>query len=66
MKNTKGVAIALENCTAIEIVDNEYRIITSMKNKNAWKVCWHKGSYIKEKLAKNTDFLPLVELLSKH
>jgi dipeptidase E len=65
MKNTKGVAIALENCTAIKIVGDEYRIITSMKNKNAWKVCWHKGSYIKEKLAKNTELLPLSDLLMK-
>jgi len=65
MKNTKGVAIALENCTAIEIVDDEYRIITSMKYKNAWKVYWHKGNYIKEKLAKNTEFLPLSGLLIK-
>lgn len=66
MKSTKGIAIALENCSAIEIVDDEYRIITSMKNKNAWKVYWHKGNYIKEKLAKNSSFLPLSELLAKN
>jgi dipeptidase E len=65
MRNTNGVAIALENCTAIEIVDNKYRILTPMMNKNAWKVFWHKGNYVKEKLNKNNDFLPLSDLLLK-
>jgi dipeptidase E len=65
MKRSKGVAIALENCTAIEIVDNNYRILSSMKNKNAWKVYWHKGHYRKEKLIQNKAFLPLSDLLMK-
>jgi dipeptidase E len=65
MKETKGIAIALENCTAIEIIDDEYRIITSMLNKNAWKIFWHKGNYVKEKLIKNDELLPLSGLLLK-
>ena len=65
MRSSSGVAIALENCTAIEIVDNKYRIITSMMNKNAWRVFWHKGNYVKEKLPKNNNFLPLPDLLLK-
>ncbi len=65
MRKTRGIAIALENCTAIEVVDDKYRILTSMKNKNAWKVYWHNGNYIKEKLVKNTDCLPLSDLLVK-
>lgn len=65
MNKTRGIAIALENCTAIEIIDNNYRILTSMKNRNAWKVYWHKGHYVKEKLNKDGDFLPLSGLLKK-
>ncbi len=66
MKKTAGVALALENGTAIEIIDNRFRIITSMKNKNAWKVFYEKGQYHKEKLAKDGDSLPLSMLLNKH
>jgi dipeptidase E len=65
MLKTRGIAIALENCSAIEVVDNSYRILTSMKHKNAWKVYWHKGQYIKQKLARKGDFQPLSELLKK-
>lgn len=65
MLKHSGVAIALENCTAIEIVDNNYRILTSMLNKNAWKVYWHKGQYVKAKLARDGKFLPLSALLKK-
>ncbi len=65
MKHCKGIAIALENGTAIEVVDNNYRIITSMQRKNVWKVYWHKGHYIRQKLAGNGEFLPLSALLNK-
>ncbi len=65
MKHTRGIAIALENCTAIEIVDMHYRILAATRNRNAWKVYWHKGRYIREKLAKNNDFQPIASLLTK-
>lgn len=65
MSRTRGIAIALQNCSAIEIVDNSYRILTSLKNKNAWKVYWHRGRYFKEKLIKNSGFMPLSELMTK-
>jgi hypothetical protein len=65
MKNTKGIAIALENCSAIEVVDDNYRILTSMKNKNAWKVYWCRGQYFREKMVKNGKFQALAGLLQK-
>lgn len=65
MRKTRGIAIALENCTAIEVVDNSYRIITSLKNKNAWKVYWRGGRYFREKLPKDGNYLPLHGLLVK-
>ena len=65
MKKTPGIAIALENGTAIELVDDRFRILSSLKNKNAWKVYWHKGRFYKEKLEKDQDFLALTDLLRK-
>ncbi|NKB36162.1 MAG: peptidase E [Gammaproteobacteria bacterium] len=66
MQKTAGVALALENGAAIEIIDKRFRIITSMKNKNAWKVYYQKGKYHKEKLPENEGFMPLNKLLSRN
>lgn len=64
MKKTRGVAIALENCTAIEISNDGYRILTSNKRKNAWRIYWGKGIYFKEKLSKEEKFRDLQNLLT--
>ena len=63
MKNTSGVAIALDNCTAIEIVDNQYRILTSAKRKHAYKVYWYKNHYVREALSNDGVFRKLAPLL---
>jgi dipeptidase E len=65
MKRTKGVAIATENCCAIEIIDNKYRIISSKKNKNAYKTYWSKGKYYEEIIPKTNEFQNLNLLLKK-
>jgi len=65
MKSTSGVGIALENCSAIEILDNSYRIITSRKDANAYKVFWRQGKYWEKKIAKRKDLIPLRGLLTK-
>ena len=49
MKKSGGAAIALENCSAIEIIDNQYRIITSKRKVNAYRVYWRNKKYVKEK-----------------
>lgn len=65
MKKTSGVAIALENCTAIEIVDNQYRILTSAKRKHAYKVYWLKDRYFRIPLGNDGVFRPLAPLLKQ-
>lgn len=65
MRTTPGVAIALDNCAAIEIVDDQYRIITSARRKNAYKIFWHRGKYHKQTLEKNSCFRSVEELLVK-
>lgn len=54
MKRLKGTtAIALNDCTAIEVIDNKFRIITSKHSGNAFKIYWKDGEYVREILKKN-------------
>ena len=65
MKKTPGVAIALENCTALEVIDNQYRLLASKKNVHGYKIYWKQGAYHKEKIAPSKNMRPLQELVSK-
>jgi dipeptidase E len=66
MKKTSGVAIAVENCCAIEIIDNSFRIISSKKTAKAYKVYWKNGKYFKEKIPKKKDFSLIKKLVTKN
>lgn len=66
MKRTPGVGIALEDCSALEIINDKYRIISSNKIANAYKVYSYKKGVTYEKLAKSNEFRPLSELLSDY
>ena len=50
MKTTKGVAIAFENCTAIQINGDKYKVLKIKEQARAWKCYWSKGQYIKHEL----------------
>jgi dipeptidase E len=65
MKKTPGVAVAVDNCCAIEIVDDRYRIIDSKSSANAYKVYWQSGKFVEEKIEKNKEFTSLSSLLLK-
>lgn len=72
LKNKDKVGIMLSNCSCIEIVDNEYRIITSevkahnIKEAYALRCFYQDGKYYEEKLEVSSEFKPLEELLSKN
>ena len=65
MKKTSGVAIALDNCSAIEFLDNKFRIITSKSDAKAYKVYYNKGQFHEEVIQKEKEFSPIETLLSK-
>jgi dipeptidase E len=66
MKNTHRIpAIALDNCTALEVIGDEYRILTSAPNAKAYRTYWKKGEYHKEEIPSMKGFLPLANLLKK-
>lgn len=63
MKKTRGVSIALENNCAIQIHDNDYRIIASQPDKRAFLIYWKRDEYIKQALQPSEHFQPLDSLL---
>lgn len=65
MKKITKTAIALDDCCAIEIVDEKFRIIASAESANAYKIRWNKGKYIKEKIVKSGEYQSLVDLIGK-
>lgn len=68
LKNNKKVGLLLSNCTALEIIDNKYRLITSdasYHNINAYglKCYWKDNKYYEEKIDDSEDFKELNDLL---
>ena len=72
LKENNLVGLMLSNCAAIEIIDDEYRIITSevkshhIKTAYALKGYWLNNKYYEEKLDLSSEFKPLKKLLSKN
>jgi dipeptidase E len=64
MSKTPGIAIALDNCSALECVNDQYRIIASKSEANAYRVYWLNGTYHEEIIQKTPVFLPLVNLFN--
>lgn len=69
LKYIDKVGILLSNCVAIEIINDEYRIITTKPIEEtfepfAYKTYWDNGQLIEEKI-NNKDFKSLDELLSR-
>jgi dipeptidase E len=63
-KRRRQVAIALDECCAMVIVDDSYRVLSSVKGRNAYRVCWHDDVYREERLEQSPDFSPLGPLLA--
>lgn len=64
IKEKGGVAIALENCTALEILDNKCRILISSRKSRAYKLYKQNGKVIEEKIP-NNEYILLNELNKK-
>ncbi len=63
IKQKGNIVIALTNCSAIEIIDDTYRIITSSKEAKAYRLYRKNKKVIEEKLAIENTFKPLKELM---
>lgn len=71
LKKSEQIGLCMSNCTALEIVDDKYRLITSdasFHNIKAYgqKCYWDNGKYLEEKIDDSLEFKSLEELLSKN
>jgi dipeptidase E len=64
LEGTKRVAIALDNCTALQIQDDTFRILRSKQSSKAYKAYWSTGDYIIEPLP-ITDAYASLNLLGR-
>lgn len=71
-KEQTEIWFLLSNCAALEIVDDEYRVITSPDATNHWlekafwkKTYWKNGEYVEKDLDNFPEFKNLSELYSK-
>lgn len=64
-KSTSKVAIALDNCAAIEVIDNAYRIIKSKPSAKARKVYWKNGKYFIEEIPAIKSYTDIGKLTQK-
>lgn len=71
LKENNLVGIVLSNCSAVEIVDDKYRIITSdasghgFEKGYGYKAYWINNEYFEHKLIETKKFLPINKLLEK-
>jgi dipeptidase E len=65
MKKTSGVAIAIDNGCALQILDDKYRLIKSKKTARAFRVFWFKGRFICETINLEKNFKLLKNLVTK-
>ncbi|MCL5113226.1 MAG: peptidase E [Patescibacteria group bacterium] len=65
MVNSTKVAICLDNCVAIEVVGNKYRIIKSKSTAKAHRVYWKNSRYYVEELEESDLFRDIDSLLTK-
>lgn len=72
LRQNKKIGIMLSNCSAIEIIDNKYRIISApgnnrkFKNGYALKCYWKNDKYYEELLEITDEYKMLNELLCKN
>jgi len=65
LKNYPGVAIALEDCTALQVLDDQYRILVSKSGAKAYQIYWRDGQFYENIIPAVQDFRPLNRLLHK-
>jgi hypothetical protein len=63
LSKTPGKTIALDDCCAIEIIDDEYRIISSDDSAGAYLVYWKNGEYLQDVIPKTEGYSSLSNLL---
>lgn len=71
LKTSNEIGISISNCCALEIIDDEYRLITSepiahIIKPYGIKSYWEDNEYLEEKIDDSLQFKPLTDLLNKN
>lgn len=64
-KYTWKIAIALDDCCAISIIDDKYKIVSSKPWAKAYKIYWERWVYHKYEIEQFDKYLPLSQILTK-
>jgi dipeptidase E len=56
---TRKVALALDNCAALEIKNDTFRILSSRPNAKAYKTYWLKGEYTVDEIQPSKEYMSL-------
>ena len=62
LKGTSQIAIAIDNCAALEIKDDTFRILTCKPGAKVYKTYWHHNKYIVEEILPTDEYLSLEKL----
>jgi dipeptidase E len=65
LRTTSRVAIALDNCAALEVVDDTYKIIKSKPTAKARKIYWKRGEYHVQEIASDDTYRDLRDLTAR-
>ena len=65
MRKNSGVAIAIDDCCAIQVIDDKFKIISSKPGANAYKIYWKKGKFYHELIEQKEEFLDIKNLINK-
>lgn len=67
-KNLRGqryVGIGIDEACALEIIDNRYRVLSSLEHRKIHKSYWKKNKYIEEDIEPSQIFHPISKLFEK-
>lgn len=62
MRDKSIMAIAIDNCCALEVIDDSYRIISSKDTANAYLTYWENDEYIEKQIPKFKKFSSLEDM----
>ena len=65
MLKTPGVAIALDNCAALEVVGDRCRVLAAKPSAAAYRIFWKGKVYFHERLSERNGWMSLTLLLKK-
>jgi dipeptidase E len=59
LQGSSKIALAVDNCAALEIKDDSFRILSSNKGAKAHKAYWHHGKYFIDDIEPSSKYAPL-------